>query len=149
MDFSLGLLLIQRRVDSILVVVDRFSKMCHLIPCITSNRDVKFSSHFWKEFWKRFDNTLNFSNAYHPQLDGQTEVINRSMGCMLHFLVSEQPKQWDFILPQGEFSLNSVVNRSTSVSPFSIGYTKVLSFSVDLLSIPNPKSPSANAWSKD
>lgn len=75
MDFILRLPVSKKRVDSILVVVGKFSKMCHLIPCkkihnanniatilfrdivklhgipktITSDRDVKFISHFWRE----------------------------------------------------------------------------------------------------
>lgn len=53
------------------------------------------------------------------------------------------------MLPQVEFALNSVVNRTTNYYPFSIVYTKVSNFSVDLLAIPNPKSKAATTWSKD
>ena len=35
---------------------------------------------------------LNFTIAYHPQIDGQTEVVNRSLGNMLQALVGENPK---------------------------------------------------------
>ena len=63
---------------------------------------------------------LKFSSAYHPQTDGQTEVVNRSLGNLLRCLVGEHTGNWDLILPRAEFAYNSSVNRSTGLSPFEI-----------------------------
>ena len=97
-DFMLGLPCTSRKHDSILVVVDRFSKMAHFLPCsktsnaskiakpyfdeivklyglpktIVSDRDVRFMSYFWKTLWHLVGTKLKFFIAFHPQTDGQT-----------------------------------------------------------------------------
>jgi hypothetical protein len=63
-----------------------------------------------------------FSSAYHPQTDGQTEVVNRSLGDLLRSLVMEHHSSWDSILPQAEFAYNESVDMSTGRSPFQIVY---------------------------
>ncbi|GKF86341.1 putative nucleotidyltransferase, ribonuclease H, partial [Tanacetum coccineum] len=68
MDFVLGLPRTQRSNDSIFVIVDHFSKI-----------DTRFLSHFWRSLWKMVNTQLNFSSVYHPQTDGQTEVVNQSL----------------------------------------------------------------------
>jgi hypothetical protein len=71
-------------------------------------------------------NKLQFISAYHPQIDGKTEVVNQSFGNMLRSIVGENPKQWDLDLPQAEFSYNSLVNRYTGKSPFNLFTVEIL-----------------------
>jgi hypothetical protein len=86
----------------------------HGLPkSIVSDRDTKFVGHFWRTLWKKLGTNLNFSSTYHPQTDGKTKVVNRSLGNILRCLVSEHPKQWDQVLAQAEFAYNDSPNRST------------------------------------
>ncbi|GJU18792.1 ty3-gypsy retrotransposon protein [Tanacetum coccineum] len=119
MDFIEGIPKSQGK-DVILVVVDRLSKYGHFMALsrpftatqvaqlfldniyklhglpydIVSDKDKVFLSLFWKELFKLLKVQLNMSTSYHPQLDGQTEVVNRSLECYLRCMTREQPNQW-------------------------------------------------------
>ena len=134
MDFVLRLPRIQRNKDSIMVVVDRFSKMEHFVPCHTtydavqiadqyfkeivrlhsiprtmvSDRDTKFLSHFWLTLWRKMGMRLNFSSSSHPQTDGLTEVTNHTLGTLLCALINKKATQREELLPHAEFAYNQV-----------------------------------------
>lgn len=159
----MGLPRTQKGYDSIFVVVDRFSKMVHFIPCkrttdavqvatlffrevyrlhglplsIVSDRDSRFLGHFWRSMWKLLDTSLDMSTSYHPQTDGQTEVTNRSLGNLLRSLVGTSIRSWDSKLPQAEFAHNHAVNRSSKFSPFQIIYGMVPRAPPDLANLPD------------
>lgn len=158
-----------------MVVVDRFSKMAHFLPCkktfdahnvarlffqeivhlngipriLTSDHDVKFISTLWRELWKRLKTELCLSSAYHLQTDGQTEVVNRSLRNMLRCLVQSKPKQWDQFLAQAEFAYNSMHNPSTANSLFTIVYTKAPDHIVDIALLPPCSNRVASSFTTD
>jgi hypothetical protein len=110
----------------------------HGLPLsIVSDRDMRFLSHFWRCLWQLSHTKLDFSSAYHPQTDGQTEVVNRSLGALLRSLVGENLKSWDLQLYQAEFTYNRSVNRSTGLSPFTIIYGGNPRTPLDLTPLPD------------
>lgn len=110
--------------DTILVVVDWLTKYSHFIPLThpytandvaaavvnhvlklhgfpktVSDRDKLFMSHFLQELFKLSGTILKFSLAYHLEMDGQTEVVNRTLETHLRCFLGEKPKQWVKWLP--------------------------------------------------
>ncbi|KAI2645263.1 Transposon Tf2-8 polyprotein [Labeo rohita] len=123
----------------VLVVVDRFSKACKLIPLrglptametaehlfhqvfrhyglpeeIVSDRGPQFTSHVWKAFFKLLGITVNLSSGYHPQTNGQTERK-----------IQETLPPWSRFLPWAEYAQNSLRQDTTGLTPFQcvLGY---------------------------
>ena len=82
--------------------------------------DDRFMSYFWKTLWHLVGTKLKFSTAFHPQTDGQIEVVNSSLGNLLWCLVGEANQNWDSILSIAQLAYNNSVNRSIGTSPFKV-----------------------------
>jgi transposase InsO family protein len=117
-------------------------KLYGLPKTIVSDRDVCFTSHFWRTLWHMVGTKLKFSAAYHPQTDGQTEVVNHSLGNLLRCLIQENLRNWDLILPTAiaQIAYNSSVNRSLGMSPFEVVHGYKPRKPLDLI----PMSPHAS-----
>ena len=87
-----------------------------------SDRDMKFTSTFWREAFKTMGTTLAMSSGFHPQTDGQTERSNRSIEEMLRAYVGKRQTNWDERLGMVEFAYNNVVHSSTSFTSFFLCY---------------------------
>jgi hypothetical protein len=107
-------------------VADIFLKevaQLHGIPkMIVPNKDPKFTSNFWKGFFKGFGTNLNFSTSYHPESDGKTERVDRVIEDMLRMYVIEKPTRWEDYLHLVEFAYNNGYHASLKMSPFEALY---------------------------
>jgi hypothetical protein len=89
---------------------------------IVSDRGSQFTSRFWRSFHENMSTKLNFSTAYHPQTDGQTERTNQVLEDMLRACALQHGGSWDRSLPYAEFSYNNSYQTSLKMSPFEALY---------------------------
>ncbi|KAK3146343.1 hypothetical protein QOZ80_3BG0264910 [Eleusine coracana subsp. coracana] len=147
MDFVEGLPKVGGK-SVILTVVDRFSKYAHFIALahpytaesvarvffaeivqlhgipvsITSDRDPVFTSAFWKELFMATGSKLNFSTAFHPQTDGQSEAVNKAIAMYLRCLTGDRPRNWIQWLPWAEYVYNTSFHTALRDTPFKVVY---------------------------
>jgi transposase InsO family protein len=119
---------------SVLTVVDRFSKYAHFIALghpytassvaraffddivrhhgfrtsIVSDRDPVFTGHVWRDLFKRAGVQLRMSTAFHPQTDGQSEAVNKTIAMYLRCITGDRPRAWLEWLPWAEYCYNTV-----------------------------------------
>ena len=136
--------------DSILVVVDRLTKMALFLPTrttltsaqmadllkrevftrhgmplsIVSDRGSKFVARFWRSVTDKMAIKLNLSTAFYPQTDGQTERVNQSVEQYLRVFTSYNQDDWSTILGQASFAYNNTYHTATKLTPFfaNFGY---------------------------
>ena len=148
MDFVTSLPLTQKKYDAVWVVVDRLTKSAHFlrvrmdysleklarlyvdeivrlhgIPVsIISDRDPRFTSRFWKKFQEALGTHLNFSTAFHPQTDGQSERLIQVLEDMMRSCAIEFEGSWDRYLSLMEFSYNNSYQSSIQMAPYEALY---------------------------
>ncbi|KAJ4705112.1 Ty3/gypsy retrotransposon protein [Melia azedarach] len=149
MDFISGLLASNGK-DVIFVVVDRLSKYAHFVPLshpytaiqvaqayldnifklhgwprsIVSDRDAVFLSTFWKGLFSLHGTEFLMSSSYHPETDGQTEVVNRCLETYLRCMCGDSPKDWCLWLPLAEWWYNTHFHTSINMTPYEVVYNQ-------------------------
>ncbi|GKD48589.1 putative reverse transcriptase domain-containing protein [Tanacetum coccineum] len=134
--------------DTIWVIIDRLTKSAHFWPMketdsiekltrqylkevvsrhevpvsIISDRDSRFTSHFWQSFQEALVTQLDMSTAYHPRIDGQSERTIQTLEYMLRACVIDFGRSWDRHLPLVEFSYNNTNHTSIEAAPFEALY---------------------------
>ncbi|KAL9450635.1 hypothetical protein AB3S75_012375 [Citrus x aurantiifolia] len=150
MDFITGLPT-SKGFEVILVVVDRLTKSAHFgaLPSqftasktanlfadlvvklhgfpssIISDRDPIFMSNFWQKLFELSGTTLRHSTAYHPQTDGQIEVVNRGLEQYLRAFTQDKPQSWSSLLGWAEFCYNTSYHSGLKMTPFQALYGRL------------------------
>lgn len=83
-----------------------------------------FISAFWRELFRLCGTQLRMSTTYHPQIDGQAEVLNCVLEQYLRSFVHDRPSQWFKHLALTEWSYNTSIHSGTGISPFEATYGK-------------------------
>lgn len=164
MDFIVQLPSTTQHHNGILVIVDRLSKWCELIPIkserdsdtpaavetaqlvlkhwvlrygtpnlIITDRDTQFMSEFWTQLWSSQGTQLAMSTAYHPQTDGQTERVNRTLEEALRCYVDDDIENWDKYLPYVQHMLNTSTHSTIGMSPYTRVYGRDPTVPADLV----------------
>lgn len=87
-----------------------------------SDRDTVFLSEFWQELFKLQGCALHTSTTYHPQSDGQTEVVNRCVETYLRCMTGDKPFMWVKFSPLAEYWYNTNFHTATQMTPYEIVY---------------------------
>ena len=147
MDFVEGLPKVHGK-SVILTVVDRFSKYAHFIALghpytaasvaraffdnivrlhgfplsIVSDRDPVFTGSFWRDLFMVAGVKLRMSTTFHPQTDGQYEVVNKTIAMYLRCLTGDRPRAWVDWLPWVEYCYNTAFHSALRTTPFQVVY---------------------------
>lgn len=157
--------------DTILVVIDKFTKYAHFLAlahpyivvtvaqlyfnniyklhglpsAIVSDRDRVFTSALWKELFALSDTKLLMSSSYHPHTNGQTERLNQCLKNFLRCTIHASPKDWSKWLPLAEYWYNTTFHSALGTTPFQVLY----GHSPRSLGMPDPSSvtvPNLSTW---
>ncbi|GJY40879.1 reverse transcriptase domain-containing protein [Tanacetum coccineum] len=148
MDFITKLPKSSHGFDTIWVIVDRLTKSAHFLSIrendpldklarlylnrivarhripvsIICDRDVRFTSNFWRSFQKALGTDLRMSTAYHPKTVGQSKRTVQTLEDMLRACLIDFGKGWVKHLPLAEFSYNNSYHASIKAAPYEALY---------------------------
>lgn len=149
MDFIVQLPKTKEGFDAIMTVVERLTKRAYFLPTrtdataadiaqlffdrivcaghglplvIVSDRDARFTSKFWQALFKCFGTKISMSTAFHPQTDGLSERLNRTIEEALRAFVSYNQRNWSDLLPALTLAYNNSINQSTGFTPYYLDF---------------------------
>lgn len=106
------------------VYVEEIVRLHGVPSSIVSDRDPKFTSHFWGALHEALGMKLRLSPAYHPQTNRQIERTTQTLEDMLRACVLDDRESWDKLLPLVEFTYNNSYHASIGMAPYEALYKR-------------------------
>jgi transposase InsO family protein len=148
MDFITELPRTSKGFDNLLVIVDKLTKYAIFVPTtigvnevetaglffkhvvthfglprqIITDRDSRWSGNFWGELCRVMGMQRSLTTAYHPQADGQTEIMNQYLEIALRAYIGVELKDWDEYLDAISLSFNTTPHSITKFAPAFLLY---------------------------
>ena len=148
MDFVTRLPWTSRKHDAVWVIVDRLTKSTHFMAVrmtftleelyklyireivllhevpvsIISDRDPRFMAQLLKNFQRAMGTQLMMSTAFHPQIDGQSEMTIQVLEDMLRACVLDLKGSWEEHFPLVKFAYNNSYQASIQMAPYEALY---------------------------
>jgi len=123
------------------IFVDFYFRLHGLPTDIVSDRDVRFTSDWWRHLTKIWQTKLKMSTSFHPQTDGQAEKANSIVERYLRSFVQTRPQEWDRLLSLAEFSYNAHRHPSTGLAPFEADLGYIPRLPMDIIAEGRPSRP--------
>lgn len=100
---------------------------------VITDRGTAFTANLTQSIMKLTHTSHRKTTAYHPQTNGLTERLNRTLTDMLSIYVDLEHRAWDKILPYATFAYNTAVQETTKVTPFQLVYGRVVTTPLDAM----------------
>ncbi|QRW26677.1 Retrovirus-related Pol polyprotein from transposon [Rhizoctonia solani] len=165
--------------NAILVVIDKLTKYAHFLPCTTqineietarlfhdniwcqyglprqiiTDRDARWTGAFWEHLVSLLGIKRALTTAYHPQADGQTEIMNQTMETAIRAFTNPMKNDWKYLLPGLAHSYNTSMHTTTQQTPAfllrgfqPLATANLLALTADHVQRPSKESESAEEF---
>lgn len=112
-------------VEVVQLLLDHVSSKHGMPRTFILDRDKLFKSNYFKEITRALKIKLHMATKGHPQTDGQSENMIRTLSAMIRSTVQKNPKNWDYMLSELEFHYNAAPNKGTGITPFEVDLGRI------------------------
>lgn len=100
---------------------------------VITDRGAAFTAKLMQDALRLSHTSHRKTTAYHPQTNGLTERLNKTIADMISMYVDVQHKTWDEILPYITFAYNTATQETTRFTPFRLVYGREARTMLDVM----------------